>query len=99
MGIKFNPFTGQFDFTGSSGGGSGQTLKIEFRTITALEAASKQLTLAFSPVSEVSLSFVNGSDQYFPDDYDVIGNTIDWNGKALDGFVEEDDKVVITYAY
>jgi hypothetical protein len=92
-----------YKITGSTIPTSGVSLtpKTEFRTITASEEASKSITLAGTPStpSEVILFVVGGTVQFFNDDYTVIGNTLSWNGRGLDGLLSAGDKIVIKYYY
>lgn len=81
--------------------GSQQQFKTEFRTITAGEAAAKQLTLAEVPLfpMEVILMLKGGSVQFYGDDYSVAVNVLSWNALDLDGLLADGDKIIIQYVY
>lgn len=75
------------------------TLKTEFRTITALEAVNKKLTLVSTPASpgDVLVDIIGGTAQEFNVDYTVVADELRWNGYALDGILAQLDKVRIHY--
>lgn len=77
-----------------------EAAKVEYRTISAPEAAAKQLTLAAAPVdvTEVQLGIAGGGTQIVNDDFLVTGSTLSWNGLGLDGILSAGDKVCIVYA-
>jgi hypothetical protein len=83
------------------GGGGGGNLKVEYRTITAPEAAAKALTLAQTPglATEVALDVISSSAQFYGTDFTVAGTVLSWNGLALDGVLLAGDQVRIFYAF
>lgn len=98
MAYKFNPFTGNFDEVGTSGG-SGNPLEIEYRTITAPEDAAKQITLVAAPlnVTKVQMGVRGGGTQILGTDFTVSGSTLSWNGLGLDGILSTGDQITILY--
>lgn len=74
-------------------------LKVEYRTITAPEAAADALTLAFTPAvpSEVMADVRGGTALFYTDDFTVTGTTFDWS--PVSGLFAAGDKVRITYTY
>lgn len=83
----FNPLSGQFDLVQDiSTLPDKSDFEVEYRTITAPEAAAKALTLASTPfdVTKVTVSAIQGSAQQYAVDYTVSGTTLDWNGLGLD---------------
>jgi len=74
-------------------------LKVEYRTITAPEAAADALTLAFSPAvpGEVMADVRGGTTLFYTDDFTVTGATFDWS--SMTGLFATGDKVRITYVY
>jgi hypothetical protein len=74
--------------------------EVEYRTITAPEAAAKQLTLATTPIdsAKVILAVSGGGSQMLGPDFTVSGTTLSWNGLALDGILNSGDQIYITYA-
>jgi hypothetical protein len=77
------------------------TPRTEYRTVTALEATNKQLTLANTPStsSETHLDVIGGGPQFYGDDFSVSGSTLSWNGLGLDGLLATGDKLRIAYFY
>jgi hypothetical protein len=93
----------QFVYPVLSGGGSSSDIeKTEFRTISSGEATAKQLVLSQTPSapSEVKVFAVEGSAQFYGDDYIVTGNVLDWSTLGLDtiGLVAG-DRLIIDYKY
>lgn len=75
--------------------------RVEYRTITAAEEASKSLSLAH-PVTEPSeflFDLKNGGGSQFPDaDFRLEGNSVvAWDGLTLDGLLAEGDQVRLIY--
>lgn len=79
-------------------GGGGSNYQSEFRTLTAPEAAAKEITLATTPTSLVTLDIVGGCVQYLGLDYTVTGDVLSWDGLGLDGLLSAGDMLVISYA-
>ena len=81
------------------GGGSGNYFPEAVRAITAGELAAKQITLAGTPTdaNKTRLFIQGGPTQVYGDDFTVSGNVLTWNGLGLDGIIEENDKIFITY--
>jgi hypothetical protein len=75
------------------------TIQTEIFTLSALDISNKFLSLSTEPQSGecVSLFPVGGLMQVNGVDFDVVGNVLSWNGLGLDGFLEENDIVVIKY--
>lgn len=73
--------------------------QLEFRTITPGEVAAKQLTLSATPVSstKVMLDYIGIGPQFFPTDYTIAANILDWSGLGLDGVVSAGDQFRIHY--
>lgn len=67
--------------------------------ITAVEVTSKQVTLYPAPndSDSVTLEFLNGGGQENGVDFEVVGGVLSWDGKALDGFIENGDIIIIRY--
>ena len=77
------------------------TLKIEARIITAQEAFEKRLTLGAVPLEPENISLIighGGGPQIKGLGFDISNGTIlYWNGKMLDGFIEEGDLFILHY--
>lgn len=73
--------------------------KVEYREITALEATNMELTLADTPTNpnNVKVDALCGPAQELGFDFEVLGNIISWNGKALETVLEEGHKLRIEY--
>lgn len=105
----FNPFTGSLDFVrkpSSGGGGEADTVKtiednffIEIRDVTVAEATAKELTLTQTPAasSKVTFDLIGGPPQADPDDFEVTGAVVSWNGKTLETVIETGDKIRLIY--
>lgn len=98
MGIKFNPFNGQFDLTGTSSP-PGTDYNVNKITLNAGQIAAKSVTLTNSPVtpSLTRLVVIGGVEQDYGLDFTVSGSTLSWTGLTLDGVLEVGDKLVIVY--
>lgn len=72
----------------------------ETRTLTPLEAANRQLTLANLPTTpnRTNLFPQNGIRQFFGTDYTISGNLLLWNGLGLDGILSAGDVIFIQYS-
>lgn len=83
-----------------SGGAGGGAPEVELRTITAPEAAAKQLTLAGAPAtpSKTMVMVKGGGHAFYGDDFVVSGATLDWTGLGFDSLpVVAGDKWTIVY--
>ena len=71
---------------------------VEYRTLSAGEAAAKSLTLASTPAVPNKVTLVwEGVTQFYGDDFTVSGNTLSWSGTDLDDKLASGDRLVITY--
>lgn len=77
------------------------TVKIETRIITAQEALNKRITLQGIPLEPDNISLIighGGGPQIKGLSFDVSNQTVlYWDGKDLDGFIEEGDVFVLHY--
>lgn len=79
------------------------SMKIEARVISAAEAAQKYLILQAIPSEPENISLIighGGGTQIKGLGFDISGenNTVlYWNGKELDGFIEEGDVFLLHY--
>ncbi len=80
-------------------GGGGSSDVVELRTITAPEAAAKQIVLAATPTTAnyTRLSIAGAPDQFYGDDFVVTGNVLSWSGLGLDGILDTGDRLTIEY--
>lgn len=99
MGLKLNPITGQFDLTGGGGSGPSSSYTVEQFTLTALQAANKQVTLASAPTTPAATILIiqGGGGQAYSVDYTVSGSTLSWNTLGLDGFLDENDIITVIH--
>lgn len=79
--------------------GVGDEYVVEERIITVAEDTAQALTLAFTPndPTKVLVSSPNGPDQRNGFDYEVVGSTLNWNGKALETLLEAGDILIVNY--
>jgi hypothetical protein len=77
--------------------GSSTPFHTEYHTITSGENAAKHITLAFTPSTFVSMDVISGGPQQIITDFSVSGNTLSWNGLALDGILATGDILRIEY--
>ena len=79
------------------------TLKIEPRVITAQESLNKQLVLQSTPLEPDNISLIighGGGPQIKGLGFDIStqdSTVLYWNGKELDGFIEEGDVFILHY--
>lgn len=68
-------------------------------TLSAGDISNKSVSLAFPPsdASQVVFNVLNGVPQEFGVDYIAYGISVDWSGLTLDGYLEQDDIVRVTY--
>lgn len=85
--------------TGMFAGGA--SYYVENITLTAPQAAAKQVTLTFSPISpsQVAVDAIGGGAQFYGDDFTVSGAVLSWSGLGLDGVLATGDKLRIIYLY
>lgn len=81
------------------GGGSGNYFPETVRSITAGEITTKSITLGGTPTdANKTRFFIDGAPTLtYGVDFTVSGNVLTWNGLGLDGIIEENDKVFVTY--
>jgi hypothetical protein len=74
------------------------TQNVEYRTLTAPEAAAESLTLSATPASAslVMVDVIGGTAQEYAVDYTVSGTTLSWAGLGLAGLALG-DKLRINY--
>lgn len=74
-------------------------IKTEIITLSSADIANKFLTLAETPVvsDSVTLYPQGGIPQINTIDFSVTGNVLSWSGLGLDGFLEENDVLVVQY--
>jgi len=78
----------------------GPAKRLEYRTITAGEEAAKELALAHDCTEPDYFLFdiADGGGSQFPEaDFVIVGNTLRWEGKTLDGVLGEGDRVRFVY--
>jgi hypothetical protein len=77
------------------------TRRVEHRTVTGAEASAKALTLSYSVTDASKIVFdiaQGGGPQFLDTDFELVGETvISWEGFALDGILEEGDRLRIVY--
>lgn len=79
------------------------SMKIEARVITAQEALDKQLVLQGLPLEPNNISLIighGGGPQIKGLGFDISAldsTVLYWNGKELDGFIEEGDVFILHY--
>lgn len=71
----------------------------EVFTLTQTNISESKLTLNHTPIDPEGLSFLpdGGILQRYGVDYTIVGNDIIWSGMGLDGFLEVNDIIRITY--
>lgn len=86
----------------STGGGGGNPLKVEYRTVTSLEASSKTMTLAFTPLTsgETVVDVIGVGPQFYGADFTVSGITLSWSGLGMDSLpIVAGDQIRIMYTH
>lgn len=70
-------------------------------TLSALNISNKSVTLAHTPATPntILVNPIGGIPQNYAVDFTVSGATLSWNGLFLDGVLEENDVLLISYAY
>jgi hypothetical protein len=78
----------------------GGTLKIEYRSLTALEITNKALTLEQTPLNDEIAIDPYGGVAFFPIlDFSISGDQVSWDGLGLDGLLEENDLLRLVYIF
>lgn len=67
--------------------------------ITSPQLSSKSVTLSGTPSNPANtiLNIIGGPVQDYGSDFTIVGNTLTWNGYALDGILELDDKLIVQF--
>lgn len=75
-------------------------VRVEYREITATEAANKALNLQATPANtqQVALDILEGVPQLIGLDFTVVGTTLDWSAGELSELLEAGDIVRILYS-
>lgn len=78
-------------------GGSGSNTVI--KTLSQSDIENKKLVLAQAPSfpTSVTLTPIGGIPQANGIDFEVIGNELHWSGMGLDGFLEENEQLIVSY--
>lgn len=101
MAIALNPFTGQFDIVGTSGGGGGggPGYNVYLYTLTPTDISNKYITLPAVPATTglTQLTVIGGPLQSYGTDFTVSGTQLGWSSLFLDGVLTSGDKLVVTY--
>lgn len=68
-------------------------------TLTNLDISNKFIILSKSPLLPESVTLVpaGGIQQVNGIDFEVVGNELRWNGLGLDGFLEENDVLIVQH--
>lgn len=84
-----------------TGGGINLLLQVDYITLTSEDLINKQITLSKTPAqAEMTLwDMVSGSAQVYSEDFTVTGNTLSWDGKSPESFLEIGDVCRIVYVY
>jgi hypothetical protein len=79
--------------------GSNLGFKIERIQITEEHIQSKRVVLQNTPFnpSAVNLTFEKGLPQVYEIDFIVQGKVLSWDGKGLDGFIDDTDVLLVQY--
>lgn len=81
-----------------NGFSTGDSIIVEQLTISAAQAAAKQVALSETPnPAKIILDVQGGPSQYVGTDYAVIGNLIDWNAKTLETILQTGDVLRVLY--
>jgi len=75
---------------------------IEYLTLDAGHISNKYIDLAHSPitVADTTLDIIGGGPQIYGVDFIVASGTeLGWNGLGIDGIVEADDVMRVSYTY
>lgn len=68
-------------------------------TVSITNVTQKKVSLSDTPLfpSNVTLLIMGGIHQLNGTDFEVVGNEVRWNSLGLDGFIEENDVLLIQY--
>ena len=71
----------------------------EVFTLTSTNISQKKITLGQTPLDPEGLSFIpdGGIPQRYGVDFTIVGNDIIWSSMGLDGFLEENDVIRVSY--
>jgi len=75
---------------------------VEYITISAGDISNKYTTLAQTPITpeDTMLDIIGGGAQLYTTDYTVVSGTLlNWNGLGIDGILEADDVMRVSYTY
>lgn len=94
---KINSLGTIVDFNTNQGAGSSGTT--EQFTLSAQNILDKQITLSGTPTSTqaVRLVIVGGIQQLPVVDFEIQGQNLTWAGLGLDGFLEQNDILIVSY--
>jgi hypothetical protein len=75
-------------------------VRVEYRTITALEFQTKSLFLQATPANtqQVAFDILEGVPQLIGSDFNVVNTTLSWGDGELSTLIEEGDVVRIVYS-
>jgi len=75
------------------------TIYVEEITLTSEDITAGKIELLAIPTSPtvVVLNVIGGGPQYYPEDYEILGTYLSWNGKSLDGRLAAGDQLRIIY--
>ena len=76
--------------------------KVEYITISAEDITNKFTDLAEEPIvaGDTLVDVIGGGPQQYGVDFTVVsGVDLNWDGLGLDGIIEENDKIRVTYTY
>ena len=71
----------------------------EVFTLTSTNISQSKITLSQTPLDPEGLSFLpdGGIPQRYGVDFTIVGNDIIWSGMGLDGFLEVNDVIRVSY--
>ena len=74
-------------------------LTVERVTLSSSDIASKGFNLSLIPMEpqKMELIPVGGITQVYGVDYTYINGKISWDGLGLDGFLEENEQIIVKY--
>lgn len=75
------------------------SLTKESFVLSSSDISAKYITLSNAPKKPESVSLFpsGGLQQVNGVDFDVVGSVVSWAGLGLDGFLEENDRIIIHY--
>lgn len=79
--------------------GSNLGFRYERIEITEEHVQNKQVILEGTPFNPaaVNLSFEKGIPQVYGTDFIIQGKVLSWNGRGLDGFIDDTDVLLVQY--